>query len=155
MYYNINDGLSPRLAMDHWKPDIRKASIMNRTVTVQNLAPPPESKIVLKIEVTTQVNVSAFVAQQKVTKLLMERIGNLLYGGEPDLVVAASLASPQQRLYWRVPVVLAYPASGPVGTVGTIDVNVQNGEVLSTPTSLTEIAARAKDLARRTTPDAI
>ena len=128
---------------------------MNRAVALQDFAPPLESKVVLKVEVTTQVNVSAFVAQQKVTKLLMERIGNLLYGGEPDLVVSASLASPQQRLRWRVPVVLAYPSSGPVGTVGTIDVDVQNGEVLSTLASLMEIAARAQDLARRTTPDAI
>jgi len=50
---------------------------------------------------------------------------------------------------------LAYPSSGPVGTVGTIDVDVQNSEVLATSASLTEIAARAEDLARRTTPDAI
>jgi len=128
---------------------------MNRAVAVQDFAPPLESKVVLKIEVTTQVNVSAFVAQQKVTKLLMERIGNLLYGGEPDLVVSTPLASPQQRLCWRVPVVLAYPSSGPVGTVGAIDVDVQSGEVLATSVSLAEITARAKDLARRTTPDAI
>jgi len=128
---------------------------MSRAVTIQDFAPLLESKVVLKIEVTTQVNVSAFVAQQKVTKLLMERIGNLLYGGEPDLVVSTSLASPQQRLCWRVPVVLAYPSSGPVGDVGAIDVDVQNGEVLVTSASLTEIAVRAEDLARRTTPDAI
>jgi len=128
---------------------------MSETTTVQGLAPPPESKVVLKVEVTVQVNVSAFVAQQKVTKLLMERIGNLLYGGKPDLIVPTSLTSPPQRLCWRVPVVLAYPSSGPVGTVGTIDVDVQSGEVLTTSVLLTEIAARAEDLAQRTTPDAI
>ena len=41
------------------------------------------------------------------------------------------------------------------GHLGAIDVDVQNGEVLVTSASLTEIAVRAEDLARRTTPDAI
>ena len=128
---------------------------MSEAMTRQRFVPPLESKVVLKIKVTAQVNVSAFIAQQKVTKLVMERIGNLLYGGEPDMVVSSLLASPQQRLCWRVPVVLAYPSSGPVGTVGAIDVDVQSGEVLATTLSLKEIAARAQDLARRTTPDAV
>lgn len=128
---------------------------MNRAMAVQDLAPPLESQVVPQVQVTTQVNVSAFVAQQKVTKLLMEHIGNLLYGGEPDLVVSTPFTLAQRRSYWRVPVVLAYPSSGPVGTVGTIDVDVQSGEVLVTSASLAEIAIHAEYLARRTTPDAI
>jgi hypothetical protein len=50
-----------------------------------------------------------------------------------------------------VPVTLAYPDTGPVGQVGTLDVDVETGQVLVAPEQLTEIEAEAHALAQRTT----
>jgi CO/xanthine dehydrogenase Mo-binding subunit len=53
---------------------------------------------------------------------VISEIGNLLYGGEPTLAVG-------ERICWHVPVLLAYPDSGPVGQVGILDVDVETGVV--------------------------
>jgi hypothetical protein len=93
---------------------------------------------------TSNVNFTAPVAQRRVTKLMLDRVGNLLYGERPNLVVS-------DRLLWRVPVWLSLPTTGPLGQVGVLDVDVQTGEILSTPEILEEIANRGDELAERTT----
>jgi hypothetical protein len=85
------------------------------------------------------------MAQRKVSKLLLDEVGNLLYGERPSLVV-------ERRLLWRVPVWLASPIRGPVGQVGTLDVDAQTGEILFTQTLLDDIAERGNALAQRATP---
>ena len=47
-----------------------------------------------------------------------------------------------QRLLWRVPVCLALPTTGPLGQVGTLDVDAQTDEILFTQQALEEIAER-------------
>jgi hypothetical protein len=83
------------------------------------------------------------MARRRVSRLVISEIGNLLYGGDPSLVVG-------ERICWRVPVLLAYPDTGLVGQAGTLDVDVETGEVLITPEQLTEISDHAHYLAQRT-----
>ena len=55
-----------------------------------------------------------------------------------------------RRLLWRVPVWLALPTTGSLGQVGTLDVDAQTGEILSTQQILEQIAERGDELARHT-----
>jgi hypothetical protein len=111
---------------------------------MEAIALPEQAEVKIELSLTARVSVTDGVAQRKVSKLLLDRVGNLLYGERPSLVVG-------QRLLWRVPVWLGLPTVGPVGQVGTLDVDAQTGEILFTQQVLTEIAERGDALAKRTT----
>lgn len=70
---------------------------------------------------------------------MLDQVGNLLHGGEPELLVS-------EKLYWRVPVLLSTPRRGLVGQVGSIRVDAQTGEVQADDRSLKDIAAHARQL---------
>jgi hypothetical protein len=110
---------------------------------LDGLALPHSSRVEVNINVSADVHITATVARRRVSRLVISEIGNLLYGGEPSLVVS-------ERICWRVPILLAFPDTGPVGQVGALDVDVETGEVLVTPDRLVEIEEYAQYLARRT-----
>jgi hypothetical protein len=87
------------------------------------------------------INITGVAAQRKVSRLLLDLVGTQLYGACPSLVE-------EERLVWRVPVWLSLPAVGPIGQVGTLDVDTQTGEVLYSQQLLDEIAERGDALAR-------
>lgn len=87
------------------------------------------------------VQVSAFVARQKVNVLMLERVSNLLLADEPGLIQIAD-----QGWVWRVPVDLTFPSRGRVGRVGEVDVDARYGEVRYTEAGLQEIADRTRQL---------
>lgn len=89
---------------------------------------------------------TAHVARIRVNKLLLDQVG-LFYGDKPSLVVG-------ERLLWRVPVIFSTPDTGPLGQVGTLDVDTQTGEILYTPDLIDSFKERAHALADRTTPEA-
>ena len=68
--------------------------------------------------------VSSYVAKQQANRLLTMNVGNLLYAGEPELLIG-------QELQWRVPVLYALPKVGKLGKVGEVLVNVDTGDVTS------------------------
>ncbi len=113
-------------------------------IELEEIALPAPSEVKIELSLTTQLNVTDFTAQRKVSKLLLDDVGNLLYGEQPSLVVG-------RRLLWRVPVWLALPTTGPLGQVGTLDVDARTGEVLFTQQILDEIAERGDALATSTT----
>jgi hypothetical protein len=101
---------------------------------------PHTGKVQLTIQVSADMNYSASAARRMVGRLVAEEIGYLLRSGEPTLVAS-------ERIYWRVPVILALPNVGPVGTVGTIDVDIETGQLIVTSEQIAEITQHAKDLA--------
>ena len=101
---------------------------------------PAGATVDIKIEVTAQVNVTAFVARQKVTQFVMTEISNQLCGDTPDLHVG-------DRLCWSVPVVLTSPQRGTVGRVGEILVDANTGELLADANTVQRIVADAQRLA--------
>lgn len=119
--------------------------MMNVEMTEMTL--PMEAQIKIELSLTAQVKVTHVTAQRQVSKLLLDQAGNLLYGERPNLVVG-------QRLLWRVPVWLAWPTTGPLGQVGTLDVDAQTGEILFTQQILEELVERANVLAQRTASQA-
>lgn len=99
----------------------------------------------ISVKVTTEINMTAFAARQKVSGFVLSEISNLMHGGTPVLVVS-------ERLYWRVPVILSFPPHGDLGEVGAIDVDVESGEMQVTQALIREIQERAQTLAARSSP---
>lgn len=112
-------------------------------VQLEELQLPRAGRLEIDIRLSAQINVTATMAQRRVSRLVISEVGNLLYGGKPSLVLG-------EHIRWRVPVMLAYPDTGPVGEVGTLDVDVETGVVLAPPERLAEITEHAHQLARRT-----
>ena len=113
------------------------------SVELDEISLPVKAEVKIEFSLTAQVNVTDYTAQRKVSKLLLDQVGNLLFGERPSLVAG-------RRLLWRVPVWLALPTTGPLGQVGVLDVDAQTGEILFTQQLLDEIAERGNELARRT-----
>lgn len=100
-------------------------------------------RLSVHIEVAADMNISAFAARQKVTGFVADEISTQLHGKEPTLVVG-------ERIRWRVPVWLSLPPSGDLGEVGSIEVDVESGQLEITEALIQEITLRASDLANRT-----
>ncbi len=100
----------------------------------------PHAQVDIKIHVSAQMNITPFAARQKVNALLVTEVGTGLGGDDPLLVTAKG------RICWRVPVTLALPSLGRLGSVGTLDVDAQTGEILDTPDALRDIADHADRL---------
>lgn len=82
----------------------------------------PVGEITIKIEVTTQVNISAFVARQRANRYLIVQVGDQLCAGDPELVVGTVVR-------WRVPVQYAPSQRGALGIVGHLLVDAATGEL--------------------------
>ena len=67
-----------------------------------------------------------------------------MHAGEPRLVVS-------ERILWRVPVILSMPPNGDRGEVGTIDVDVETGQLVVNQSLIEEIVQRAEYLAEHPT----
>jgi hypothetical protein len=106
---------------------------------------PSQAQVKIAFSLTAQVNVTDYTAQRRVSKLLLDEVGNLLYGERPGLVAG-------RRLLWRVPVWLGLPTIGPVGRVGSLDVDAQTGEILFDQQTLDDIKERGNALAERAAP---
>ncbi len=111
--------------------------------------PKSKQKVTFKVEVKGELNITAFVARQRVTRYVAMYIGNLLHAGEPDLLVGEGL------LEWDVPVVYSLPDLGTLGTVGHILVDVQNGNLkLNESTSKEEMQSNVDRLYQQATSPA-
>jgi hypothetical protein len=56
-----------------------------------------------------------------------------------------------ERIRWRVPVWLSLPPTGDLGEVGTIEVDVETGQLEITEVLLQKLTLRAEELANRYT----
>jgi hypothetical protein len=92
------------------------------------------------IRIEAELNVSAFVARQKVTGYVLDHMSDHMAGDEPSLVVDG------ERFLWRVPVYLAVLPQGRLGQVGMIDVDAQNGQLLVTTELIEEMHRNAQTL---------
>ena len=95
-------------------------------------------------EVLAGVQISAFVARQKVNVLVLEQISNQLLADEPVLVQASD-----GSWLWRVPVDLTFASRGRVGCVGEVEVDARYGEVRYNEGLLAKMANQAQQLAQQ------
>jgi predicted DNA-binding antitoxin AbrB/MazE fold protein len=96
--------------------------------------------------IPSRVRITARAAQRKVNRFLLDEISYLMGGEQPSLAET-------DRLVWRVPIVLTYPAHGIVGQVGSIDVDTESGELLLSPETVEEIQHNARALAAHIPPE--
>lgn len=83
---------------------------------------PGASRVSVKIEVSAEINVTAYVARQKANRFLILQAGDQLMAGDPMLAVGPSLR-------WRIPVRYAPSMRGASGIVGHLMVDATTGEV--------------------------
>ena len=107
--------------------------------------PVPESGLLkLSVEISAEIKVSADEARRKVNGFLLNHLSYLTIGErQPELVVG-------ERVYWRVAVNHTLPGFGAIGKIGTIDADVETGEIQPVSSGrLEEMKQRAKILASR------
>lgn len=137
----MEDGKGKGKGMKH-----QEAPGMQLTSIILADRPVPQSgRLDMKVSISATVSLSAEEARRKVNRFVHREISYLMRGDPPSLVVA-------DRVYWRVPVILTFPSYGPLGTVGSIDVDVETGELNVSADRIVEIQHRAQDLAARTSP---
>lgn len=104
---------------------------------------PAGAAVDIHVRVSAPVNITPFVARQKVTGFVIMEISSQLRGEQPDLIVG-------ERLCWCVPVVLGFPDRGIIGKVGEIQVDATTGELLVDEEAVRRISEDARRLADRT-----
>jgi hypothetical protein len=85
------------------------------------------------------MKLSAAAARQKVNAFVLSHVSYMMHAGEPVLVSG-------RRTRWRVPVILSLTSCGDVGEVGAIEVDVETGQMQTSPELLVEINERAEML---------
>lgn len=98
------------------------------------------AQVDITVHVSARLNVTQVAARRKVNVFLLNEIGTGLGGDTPMLVVQ------NDRLRWRVPVILALSPIGRLGQVGQIDVDAQTGEILADDQLIKDIADHAERL---------
>lgn len=96
--------------------------------------------------VPARVSITAASARRKVIRFLLDNVSYLLNAEQPTLIEA-------DRLVWRVPAILTYPTRGVVGQAGYIDVDAENGELLTSSDTIAEITQHARELAAHLPPE--
>ncbi len=118
---------------------------MNGQIALPGLELPTSSRVSVKIEVTGDLNVSAFVARQKANRFLILEAGDQLRAGTPELIV-------HHVLSWRVPIEYAPSKSGVLGIVGHLLVDGETGEItIADGQTAEDLLTRAEALYARTT----
>ena len=95
---------------------------MVEQATLAGLELPTDSQVSVKIEISTRVNISAFVARQQANSFLIVEAGDQLWAGQPELIVGPTLC-------WRLPVHYTPSRRGFLGIVGHLLVNAGTGEI--------------------------
>lgn len=98
------------------------------------------AQVDITVHVSAKLNVTQVAARRKVNVFVLNEIGTGLGGDTPTLVIQ------NDRLCWRVPVILALAPKGRLGQVGQIDVDAQTGEILADDQLIRDIADHAERL---------
>ena len=111
------------------------------SIIIESVALPERGPLNIRLDVATTINTTAEEARRKVSVFAGNMIADLLSGETPGLVWQQNMA------YWRVPVVLSSRSMGRIGIVGTIDVNVETGELQVTDQLIEELEENAQRFA--------
>jgi len=116
------------------------------TILLDTYTIPEKGKVELKVDRTFEIKVTAEEARHKVNRWLLNEVSCLIGADTPTLVVG------EQGVVWRVPAWIGFPHTGRAGVVGTVDVDVETGEMDNTPECKTEIERQAQALAEQQPP---
>lgn len=110
-------------------------------IIIEPIELPKRGSLSIQLDVEATINHEAEEARRKVTVFVGDRIADLLSGETPSLVWQP------HGVYWRVPVALHSRSMGRIGIVGTIEVNVETGELQLTDQLIEDIEKNAQRFA--------
>ncbi|MCB0061066.1 MAG: hypothetical protein KDE19_03090 [Caldilineaceae bacterium] len=90
-------------------------------ILLEHVAIPERGRLELDIQQSFEIKVTAEEARRKVNRWLLEYVSYMMHADPPTLVIADG------RAVWRVPAIFTASRVGEVGTVGLVDVEVDNG----------------------------
>jgi len=108
---------------------------------LETITPPESGLLDIEIRLNANIQITPDIACRRVSVFVGNQIADLLHGGPPDLVLR------ENGVYWRVPVLLSSRSMGRIGQVGTIDVDVETGELKITSQTIAEIEKHAQRFA--------
>ena len=111
------------------------------TVTLETITPPDTGMLSLDLRLTADIRITPDHARRSVSQFVGNHIADLLHGERPDLIIRADGA------YWRVPVVLSSRSLGRIGVVGSLDVDVNSGDLNLSERTIAEIERNAQRFA--------
>ena len=111
------------------------------TVTLETITPPDTGTLNLNLRLTADIRITPDHARRSVSQFVGNTIADLLHGDRPELIVRTD------GVYWRVPVVLSSRSLGRIGVVGTLDVDVERGNLRVTERIIAEIMLNAQRFA--------
>lgn len=116
-------------------------------VELSDILPQMEAaQVDITVHVSAKLNVTQITARRKVNVFVLNEIGTGLSGDTPALVIH------NDRLCWRIPVILALSPKGRLGQVGQIDVDAQTGEILVDDQLIQDITDHAERLVAGSSP---
>ncbi len=118
---------------------------MNATIILDEIDLPETGPAEIQVKRNFTIHISATQARRKVNGWLALKVSTSMLGDTPSLVV-------NQRIVWRVPILFTAIHVGPVGTVGSVDVDVESGEILTHTANIEEMYCRAEELAKTLPP---
>lgn len=122
--------------------DTRK---MNATIILDEIDLPESGPAEIEVKRSFTIGISATCARRTVNGWLMLKVSTSMLGDTPSLVIA-------DRMVWRVPILFTATHVGPVGIIGSVDVDVQSGEVLPETANIEEMYCRIEELAKTPPP---
>jgi len=118
---------------------------MNTTIILDNVTLPETGPVEIRIDRSFTIGLSAEQARRTVNRWLMMEVSMSFVAESPTLALAASAV-------WRVPVVYTASHVGRVGLAGTVDVDVNTGEIFDSPEVRECIFAVARTMAEKLPP---
>ncbi len=90
------------------------------------------------------VNIDPHAASRRVNGWVGNEVSYMMRSGTPELVIDPT--DLLTTVFWRVPVLLTSSKIGTVGEVGSVDVNAQTGELLTSQSLIDVLTANATRL---------
>jgi hypothetical protein len=108
-------------------------------VYVRANSTPQTAPIQFNFHLVATLNTSADEAHRRVNREVVTELGTGLIARDPELAVD------EEKVVWRVPIVLSLPELGDLGT-GSIDVDARSGRLLSKAADRHRIIEHARRL---------
>lgn len=103
-------------------------------------------KLHVQMETGKRINISAREARRECNCWLDEHVAATFLAQEPELI------DDDERMVWRVPVVLTATHVGVVGEVGRVDVDVMTAEIFATKKQIKALRKNGKKLYKTVPP---
>lgn len=116
------------------------------TIIFEQMTIPERGVLEIDLKQSFEIKVTAEEARRKVNRWLLDDVSYMMHADPPTFVVDGD------RALWRVPAILTNSRVGDVGVAGTVDVDVDTGEMESTETQKEQITRCALEMIKHLPP---